>query len=133
MKYNLRKFSFVLILIFIAASAVKAFAKDNGDKAIIKFEECNYKFQNVSDKQKMLTHDFEFTNTGNANLIIYDVISSCGCVKGEFPKNPIAPGKKGKIKVIYLNSEKGYFSKKVTVKSNAKPRKIVLEVEGYNK
>ncbi|MBQ0787283.1 MAG: DUF1573 domain-containing protein, partial [Oceanihabitans sp.] len=35
---------------------------------------------------------FEFTNTGDAPLIISKVSSSCGCTVPSSPKEPIMPG-----------------------------------------
>jgi hypothetical protein len=61
---------------------------------------------------------FEFTNTGDAPLIIKDVKSSCGCTVPSWPKEPIAPGKSGKIEVKY-NMNPGPIRKTITVQSNA--------------
>ena len=61
---------------------------------------------------------FEFTNTGNAPLIIQDVKSTCGCTVPTKPKEPIAPGKTGKIEVKY-NMNPGPIRKTITVESNA--------------
>jgi len=44
---------------------------------------------------------FEFTNTGDAPLIISNVKSSCGCTVPSKPKDPIMPGDSGEIKVKY--------------------------------
>ena len=38
---------------------------------------------------------FEFTNTGNAPLIISNVKSTCGCTVPKKPKGPIMPGETG--------------------------------------
>lgn len=61
---------------------------------------------------------FEFTNTGNAPLIITDVKSSCGCTVPTKPSEPIMPGKSDKIIVKY-NMNPGPISKTITVESNA--------------
>jgi hypothetical protein len=61
---------------------------------------------------------FEFTNTGDAPLIIKDVKSSCGCTVPSWTKEPIAPGKSGKIEVKY-NMNPGPIRKTITVQSNA--------------
>lgn len=61
---------------------------------------------------------FEFTNTGDTPLIIKDVKSSCGCTVPSWPKEPIAPGKSGKIEVKY-NMNPGPIRKTITVQSNA--------------
>jgi len=61
---------------------------------------------------------FEFTNTGDAPLLITNAKSSCGCTVPEWPKEAIAPGGKGKIKVQY-NMTPGPISKTITIESNA--------------
>ncbi|MEL1244184.1 DUF1573 domain-containing protein [Flavobacterium sp. DGU11] len=61
---------------------------------------------------------FEFTNTGDAPLIIKEAKSTCGCTVPSWPKEPIAPGKTGKIEVKY-NMNPGPIRKTITVQSNA--------------
>ncbi|NBN99465.1 MAG: DUF1573 domain-containing protein [Flavobacteriia bacterium] len=70
---------------------------------------------------------FEFTNTGDEPLIISNAKGSCGCTVPEWPKEPIAPGAKGTIKVKYDTKRSGPINKSVTISSNAvnEPEKIV--------
>ena len=75
---------------------------------------------------------FEFTNTGDKELVINDVKSSCGCTVPSKPTAPILPGKTGKIEVQY-NMNPGPISKTITVTSNAtnKPEgTILLKISG---
>ena len=65
------------------------------------------------------SREFELTNTGNAPLIISNATGSCGCTVPTTPKEPIAPGAKGKIGVKYATDRVGPFTKTVTVTSNA--------------
>jgi hypothetical protein len=62
---------------------------------------------------------FEFKNTGNAPLIISNAVGSCGCTVPDWPKEPIAPGAKGVIKVRYDTKRTGAINKSVTISSNA--------------
>ncbi|MCC6185532.1 MAG: DUF1573 domain-containing protein [Chitinophagaceae bacterium] len=65
-------------------------------------------------------YEFQFINTGNAPLIITNAQASCGCTSPEFPREPILPGKKGKIKVTYATEGRpGNFTKSVYITSNA--------------
>lgn len=73
---------------------------------------------------------FEFTNTGDAELIISNVKSSCGCTVPEKPKGPIAPGANGTIKVKYDTKRVGPIRKTVTVYSNATEPIIALKIKG---
>jgi hypothetical protein len=70
---------------------------------------------------------FEFKNTGTEPLIISNAKGSCGCTVPEWPKEPIAPGAKGSIKVKYDTNRPGPISKSVTITSNAinEPSKVI--------
>jgi hypothetical protein len=75
---------------------------------------------------------FEFTNTGNSPLMITNVISTCGCTVPSFPKEPIMPGKTGKIDVKY-NMNPGPIRKTITVESNAsnyEGGRVSLKIKG---
>jgi hypothetical protein len=73
---------------------------------------------------------FEFTNTGNAPLIISKVEPACNCTGAEWPKTPIMPGQKGKIKVTYDAASGGKFSKTAIVTANTKPTEKMLVFTG---
>lgn len=62
---------------------------------------------------------FEFKNTGNASLIITNVLSSCGCAVPSSPDWPVMPGQTSKIDVRY-NMAIGRLTKTVTVLTNAR-------------
>ena len=70
---------------------------------------------------------FIFENTGNQPLILGDVKGSCSCTVPSWPKEPIAPGEKGELKVKYNTKNAGAINKSVTVNSNAvnTPVKVV--------
>jgi hypothetical protein len=75
---------------------------------------------------------FEFTNTGDAPLIIKDVRSTCGCTVPTKPTEPIMPGKTGKIDVKY-NMNPGPIRKTITVESNAinvEDGRVALKIKG---
>lgn len=69
-----------------------------------------------------LRHQFRFTNTGNAPLIVQSAVASCGCTVPTTPKEAIAPGKEGVIDVVFNSKNKaGFNTKTVTVYANTKP------------
>lgn len=74
---------------------------------------------------------FEFTNVGEAPLIIKQIKSSCGCTVAEKPNKPILPGEKGEIKISYDTKRLGGFSKVITVFSNAKTERKTLKIKGF--
>lgn len=66
------------------------------------------------------TYEFQFVNVGKSPLVITNAQASCGCTSPEFPREPILPGKKGKIKVTYTSEgHPGNFNKSVYLTSNA--------------
>lgn len=73
---------------------------------------------------------FEFTNTGDAPLIVTDVKSSCGCTVPKKPDGPIAPGASSTIQVKYDTNRVGPIRKTVTVYSNADEPIKALKIKG---
>lgn len=74
--------------------------------------------------------DFEYTNQGKTPLIITDVKSSCGCTVPTWTKEPVEPGKKGVVSIVYNTTLPGVFNKTVVVYSNASNSPVRLEVRG---
>ena len=76
---------------------------------------------------------FQFTNVGDAPLVIEDVKSSCGCTVPKKPEEPIMPGKTGEIEVKYDTKRVGPIRKTVTVYSNAVEPTKALKIKGLVK
>jgi len=108
MKSFLRLIAFVL---FSTATYAQTGAK-------IEFKADTIDYGTVTKQGDNGVRVFEFTNTGNADLIITDVKSTCACLVPSKPQGPIAPGKTGKIEVKY-NMATGPIRKTITVHSNA--------------
>ena len=100
--------------------------------AKIEFKEETINYGEVEKGKDDGIRVFEFTNTGDEPLVIKNAKSSCGCTVPEWPKDPIAPGGKGQIKVQY-NMNPGPISKTITIESNAinKPNGMIpLRIKG---
>lgn len=117
-----------VVIICLMLTCVPVRAEKNGAK--IDFKETIYDFGNVSLKKGKVSHEFSFSNVGDKNLIIVDAKADCGCTRPEFSDEPVAPGCSGKVKVTFVPSGKGHFSKKVTLTTNGTPRKIRLIIKG---
>lgn len=77
------------------------------------------------------TMNVTFTNTGIKPLIISNVYTTCGCTEVDYPREPFMPGKSGILKVSYSATEgEGFFSKIITVYTNAKNNKESFKIEG---
>jgi hypothetical protein len=79
---------------------------------------------------KPVSHEFRFTNSGNAPLIISSVQASCGCTVTDYSKDPIAPGAEGFVKATYDAAKAGVFTKTVTVNANAEESVVRLMIKG---
>jgi len=113
---------FVFIALFIAGLSAQAQAK-------IEFKSETIDYGNIA-KGSDGVRVFEFTNTGDQELVISQVKSSCGCTVPEKPKGPIAPGGTGEIKVKYDTKRVGPIRKTVTVYSNATEPIKALKIKG---
>lgn len=107
----MRKLFLILGCLLVVATLS---ARSNVDE-LIKFDSVAHSFGKVK-KGTPVSVEFAFTNPGKKPLIIEDATAECGCTKPEYPKQPIMPGKTGKIKVTYDAKEPGSFTKKVTVR-----------------
>lgn len=107
----------------------KAADKTKKAEAPVKYDDGpHFKFEGgdtydfgVVKRGPIAMHTFEFTNVGNAPIIIMDVKPSCGCTNVDWPKNPVLPGQKGSIQLGLKTAEQhGVFNKEVYIQSNAK-------------
>jgi hypothetical protein len=82
------------------------------------------------EQGKPVTVEFEFTNPSMVPLIINSVHPNCGCTVADYPKEPVAPGKSGKIVVTYNAASSGAFTKSTSVITNAAEGNTALIIKG---
>ena len=107
----------ILQLVFIAFTTI-GFGQ-SGAKIEFLNKDNTIDYGTVSKDSDNGLRTFEFKNTGNEPLIISNAKGSCGCTVPEWPKEPIAPGAKGAIRVKYDTKRPGPINKSVTITSNA--------------
>ena len=94
------------------------------------FEKLRHNFGEITQGESV-SHQFNFTNTGEGDLIINNAKGSCGCTVPKWPKKPLAPGEEGEIKVTFnSNGREGKQKKTVTLVTNAIPNTTVLTITG---
>ena len=84
-------------------------------------------------KEEKQERSFILTNTGKGLLVIQDIVTSCGCTKVEYSKEPVRPGERLEVKVIYEAEQAEHFNKTVTVYCNADNSPFRLAVKGAAK
>jgi len=99
---------------------------------IMQFDKDIFNFGKVPEKGGLMKHTFEFTNVGNAPLIIASCKASCGCTTPTYSKEPVMPGGKGIIEVQFNPSGRiGKFNKGVSIMYNgAYPGSSMVTIEG---
>ena len=110
-----------------AETKEQALGSDNG-KAEISFAKTEHDFGRITEGEKVGTV-FKFTNTGDGDLLISSVTTSCGCTVPRFVKKPVKPGESGTIEAVFDSSyREGAQSKTLTVRSNAIKKVMVLRI-----
>ncbi|MCU0471100.1 MAG: DUF1573 domain-containing protein [Arcicella sp.] len=118
----MKKLLFVFAFLFVAT-----FANAQG---VIKFKTEAHDFGKIEEGTQA-TYTFEFTNTGTAPVVISNAQASCGCTTPEWTKEPVMPGKSGKVTASFNSQGRpGNFSKTVTVVSNSETPQITLSIKG---
>lgn len=124
---KLRMMKFFTMFLLAGLCSLSVVAQDQVAKIEFKTDTVDYgEIAKGSDGVRI----FEFTNTGNAPLIISKVSSSCGCTIPKMPEDPIAPGATGEIQVKYDTNRVGPIRKAVTVLSNADTPTVILKIKG---
>ncbi len=109
---------------------VNAIPDDTVNVARIAFNEESYNFGTI-DEGETVEHVFKFKNTGKEPLVISNARGSCGCTVPEWPKEPIAVGETGEMKVRFNSKGKKNKQKKtVTVTANTWPTQTRIFIEG---
>ena len=117
----------MVLLLFVGLLTWSVSAQEKTAKIQFKSDTVDYgEIQKGSDGVRV----FEFTNTGDAPLVISKVSSSCGCTIPKKPEGPIQPGETGEIQVKYDTNRVGPIRKAITVISNADTPTIILKIKG---
>jgi hypothetical protein len=118
-------------LLFIVAvlMAFTVYSQDQNGP-VIEFQEKEKDFGSITQGDKV-EHVFTFKNTGSTPLKIQNVAVTCGCTAPNWPKDAIAPGESGELKVVYNSAGKmGTQNPIIRIYSNASEpiEKVSLKV-----
>ena len=117
----------LITILFIGLVSFSVNAQEKVAKIEFKTDVIDY---GTIDKGADGVRIFEFTNTGDAPLIITKVKSSCGCTVPSWSKDPIMFGKTGQIEVKYDTKRVMPIRKTITVTSNAVTPTVALKIKG---
>lgn len=131
--------SFFVLLLLAVTMAVGCNSKpsaplvdaiDTSIRPKVVFTEDFYDFGNIKQGE-IVSHTFFFKNVGPGNLLIKDVIPSCGCTTSRYSKTPIVPGEKGEVEVLFdTEGWDGYQTKQLTLKLNNDAGYATVTIQG---
>lgn len=122
----MRKFT-VVLLFLVAGITYSSYAQFQ--YPAFKWIKTEHDFGNIV-QQNPVTYEFEFTNKGQAPLVISEVEGSCGCTVTEYTKDPVIPGQKGKVKATFDAAAPGKFRKSIKVVANVEGGPEYLYIKG---
>ncbi len=107
-------------------------SKDTGTfGGIVKMDKTVHDFGDILVTDGPVSCTFTATNVSSKAMVIYNVVSSCGCTNVEWTRQPIKPGEKGTIKATYKNDDGAYpFDKTLTVYVSDVKQPIILRLRG---
>lgn len=106
----------VLSVLFLFLGSYVLLAQDSQHATDLLFEEKTFDFGEIKEADGPVHHEFSVRNVGKQPLAISRINGSCGCMKFEYPKEPIRPGERRKIKLIYDPAyRQGFFNKRFVV------------------
>ncbi|MFY0643402.1 MAG: DUF1573 domain-containing protein [Bacteroidia bacterium] len=140
----MKNLGIALLIIVGMAACNQAGTKDNSlstdaiehsdgsnEEPKFEFKETKWDFGRIKEGERV-EHSFKFVNTGDDDLVISNVTSSCGCTAPDWPRGPIKPGEESKIKVEFNSAgKKDLVTKDVTIFANTNPVKTTLQIQVF--
>ena len=123
-------------LFFGAATASEAGFSAAAQERIggtVEFDKTVHDFGDVMLSDGPLRCTFTMKNISDKPVVIYNVVTSCGCTDVEWTRQPIMPGKKGTISSTYSNDEGPYpFDKNLTAYVSGIGNPVILKLRGVS-
>ncbi|HMC00570.1 MAG TPA: DUF1573 domain-containing protein [Flavobacteriaceae bacterium] len=98
---------------------------------VIQFDKVEHDFGTIEAKTPVETV-FNYTNVGEAPLVITDIKSSCGCtVPKDWSTEPLAVGQTGHFTVKFNGSGTNKVSKTITVTANTEKGTETVKITAF--
>ena len=95
---------------------------------VMLFDTLVHDFGTIIEGEQVVCY-FEYTNSGEGNLMITGVETSCGCTIPNWNRELLKPGAKETLELIFdASGRSGQQLKQITVKSNAKNQVVRLTI-----
>lgn len=131
----MRKIILAALAIITATATISAQSKAVGSKtridAAVEIDKTVHDFGDVLIDAGPLSCTFTIKNISSKAMLIYNVVSSCGCTDVKWTREPLQSGKTGTISATYSNDEGPYpFDKTLTVYFSNVKKPVILRLRG---
>lgn len=131
MRNILNIISAVLAAILLTPAASAQGSKSGNTFGTVQFDRTIYDFGDIMLSDGPVTATFTAKNIGSKPVVIYNVVSSCGCTNVEWTRQPLKKNETGTIKATYSNDEGAYpFDKTLTVYISGQKKPVILRLRG---
>ena len=102
--------------------------QDAQGKPVMVFDTLIHDFGTIIEGEKVVCY-FDYGNGGEEDLLITTVEATCGCTTPSWSHEPLGPGEKESLEIIFdASGRSGEQRKLVTVKSNASNQVVQLTI-----
>lgn len=117
---------FILYFLLIGTGCKDKQARLAKDGSRMEWTRQTWDFGDIQEGEEVC-HTFYFKNTGEENLLIKKVETGCGCTTVNYDKEPIRPGKEGKIEIAFNSAGRyGKQYKEISIFANIPEKQAKL-------
>jgi hypothetical protein len=103
--------------------------QDSVSQPVMLFDTLEHDFGTIIEGERVVGY-FDYQNGGGKDLLITSVEATCGCTTPGWSSEPLKPGEKGRLEVIFdASGRSGAQRKVVTVQSNASNQPVRLTIK----
>lgn len=100
---------------------------------VLEFDKKEHDFGEIEKNTRVETV-FNYTNTGDAPLVITDIKSTCGCtIPQDWSREPLAPGATGKFTVKFSGAGANKVTKSVNITANTEKGTETVKITAFVK
>jgi hypothetical protein len=103
-------------------------SQDSVGQPVMVFDTLVHDFGTIIEGEQVICY-FDYFNGGDKELVITSVEATCGCTTPNWSHEPLEPGEKGSLAIIFdASGRSGIQRKVVTVMSNASNQVVRLTI-----
>ena len=127
---DMKRITAIILTAIMATGIMQAQVKVGSS---LELDKTVHNFGDILMEKGPVSCTFTVSNTGQKPAVIYNVVSTCGCTDVSWTREPIMPGKSGRISATYSNDEGAYpFDKTLTVYFSDVKKPVTLKLRGVS-